>query len=254
MTPSSRLVFLERVRKAVAEGNRLGDQALTLPDQEAGRQRTWQDDLVAAYCSALQRAGGRPHVVSTLDEARSLLQDLVRATGKRNLIAGRSGMLDRMQLEHLFPSPHWDLWQPPALPCPESGAEGLAEPDLSAIKHSLFQADIGITGVDWLIAETGSMVLMSRPDQPRSLSLLPPLHIAIAGSRQILPDLFDLFAEGPPEQLPATVTLITGPSKTGDIELKLVTGVHGPEVVHVIIVNETTEHLAREARPSPPVP
>ncbi len=134
-------------------------------------------------------------------------------------------------------------------------------------REPFFAADLGVTGVDYLIAETGSVVLRSRPEQPRSLSLLPPVHIAVAQQGQILPDLFDLFplllpsppgGEGlgvrgalspsPPtpfpqgargvidDGLPACLSLITGPSKTGDIELRLVTGVHGPGEIHVIVV------------------
>jgi L-lactate dehydrogenase complex protein LldG len=107
----------------------------------------------------------------------------------------------------------------------------------TADKADYFAADVGISGVDYLIAETGSVVLLTKPDQPRSLSLLPPVHIAVARREQILPDLFDLFDDplrgGAP--LPACVSIITGPSKTGDIELKLVTGVHGPGEVQVVI-------------------
>src|SRR2546423_674398 len=76
-------------------------------------------------------------------------------------------------------------------------------------------------------------------------SRLPPVHIAVAARAQLLPDLFDLFAvckpappqDDEPDRLPACLTLITGPSKTGDIELRLVTGVHGPGVVYVILVD-----------------
>ena len=92
-------------------------------------------------------------------------------------------------------------------------------------------------GVDHVIAETGTLVLNTRREQPRSASLLPPIHIAVAHRDQVVPDLFDLFegrafASG----LPACVSLITGPSKTGDIELKLVTGVHGPGELHLVLV------------------
>ena len=94
------------------------------------------------------------------------------------------------------------------------------------------------------MAETGTIVLQARPQQPRSLSLLPPVHIAIAEPSQLLPDLFDLFEifgsaetdSAPGAKLPSCLTLITGPSKTGDIELRLVTGVHGPGEVHLILV------------------
>jgi L-lactate dehydrogenase complex protein LldG len=76
----------------------------------------------------------------------------------------------------------------------------------------------------------------SRPEQPRSLSLLPPIHVAVAERRQLLPDLFDLFEINKGE-LPACLSIITGPSKTGDIELRLVTGVHGPGEIHVILID-----------------
>ena len=81
-------------------------------------------------------------------------------------------------------------------------------------------------------------MVASRPDEPRSLSLLPPVHVAVAERRQILPDLFDLFAALGTDELPANVSIITGPSKTGDIELRLVTGVHGPGEVHVLLIGD----------------
>ncbi len=108
-------------------------------------------------------------------------------------------------------------------------------------RETLFAADVGISGVYRLVAETGTVVMATSPQQPRSVSLLPPVHIAIAETSQLLPDLFDLFDLYSPvpslEQSlpPSCLTLITGPSKTGDIELRLVTGVHGPGEIHVIL-------------------
>jgi L-lactate dehydrogenase complex protein LldG len=83
-------------------------------------------------------------------------------------------------------------------------------------------------------------VVLTAPGQPRLLSLLPPVHVAVADRAQLLPDLFDLFqdsASAGRQSLSACVSIITGPSKTGDIELRLVTGVHGPGEVHVILID-----------------
>ena len=153
----------------------------------------------------------------------------MKLASAQRIVLGRGEVIDQLNLDEELRGQVRELWREP-LPTPDERL------DMEAIKERLFAADIGITGVDWLIAETGSMVVCSKPGQARSLSLLPPIHIAIAESRQILPDLFDLFTPGRVDPQPANVTIITGPSKTGDIELKLVTGVHGPGEVHVIVI------------------
>jgi L-lactate utilization protein LutC len=225
---AAREAFLERVRKAVAEGNRAGEAQAVLPRCTAGYQGAG-DDPVACFVSACQAAGAQAHVVSSTEEAVHKVQELVQSTGGRRVVLGRGEVINRLDLEQALRGQVSVVWREP-LPMPD------AAPDVKAAKEQLFAADLGITGVDWLIAETGSIVLCSRPGQARSLSLLPPVHIAVAERGQILPDLFDLFTPGRVDSQPANVTLITGPSKTGDIELKLVTGVHGPGEVHVVIV------------------
>jgi L-lactate dehydrogenase complex protein LldG len=102
-------------------------------------------------------------------------------------------------------------------------------------------ADLGISGADYALADTGTLVLRARPDQDRSSSLLPPTHVAFLNQEHILPGLnelmvrvrLDLETAGRP---PSCVTLISGPSKTADIEMTLVHGVHGPKEVHVVIL------------------
>ena len=90
------------------------------------------------------------------------------------------------------------------------------------------------------MADTGTLVLKALPGQPRVVSLLPPVHVAILDSEKILPSLDELLirlrldfkATG---RLDSCLTLITGPSKTADIETELVLGVHGPRELHVIV-------------------
>ncbi|PYM37177.1 MAG: lactate utilization protein, partial [Candidatus Rokuibacteriota bacterium] len=109
------------------------------------------------------------------------------------------------------------------------------------------QADLGLTGVDLAIAETGTLVVRSGAGRPRSTSLLPPVHIAVFARTALIESLGQagVFleawhrAEAPGEG--AVVSFITGPSRTADIELTLTRGVHGPKEVHAIFV-ETPIH------------
>jgi L-lactate dehydrogenase complex protein LldG len=117
-----------------------------------------------------------------------------------------------------------------------------------ADEDDLFSAAAAVTGAAALIAETGSLVCESGPVLPRGASLIPPLHIVVAGEDQILPDLWDYFAALARRgaSLPPAISLITGPSKTADIEGVLVTGVHGPEQVCVVLVAPTAAGERRE--------
>jgi L-lactate dehydrogenase complex protein LldG len=102
-----------------------------------------------------------------------------------------------------------------------------------------YDVDVGITGVEAAIAETGSLVITSGAGRSRGAPLIPPVHVAIVGRDQIVPDLLDFWAAWTTgdEPWPAATITVTGPSKTADIEGILITGVHGPAVVHVMLVD-----------------
>ena len=99
----------------------------------------------------------------------------------------------------------------------------------------LFDCEVGVTDVDCAIAESGSLVV-STNGRIRNAWVTPPIHIAIVRESQILPDLVDLFETRPDTLDAASTTIITGPSKTADIEGVLVTGVHGPAAVEIVLV------------------
>ncbi|HKA19894.1 MAG TPA: lactate utilization protein [Blastocatellia bacterium] len=116
-----------------------------------------------------------------------------------------------------------------------------ATPDMDLISKAA-EADIGISGVDYALADTGTLVLFAARPQPRSISLLPPVHLAILKPHQILPGLNELFPllgyeQSGQRKLSSAITFITGPSRTADIELKLVVGVHGPQELHVLLLD-----------------
>lgn len=99
---------------------------------------------------------------------------------------------------------------------------------------------VGITGCFVAIAETGSLMLLSGPDTFASAALLPETHIAVVPVSRIEPNLEAAFARLRAEhgQLPRATNIISGPSRTGDIEQTIVLGAHGPYRVHVILVDQ----------------
>lgn len=110
-----------------------------------------------------------------------------------------------------------------------------------AARDRLMQADVGVTGAQWGVAETGTLVLASADEHHRLASLLPALHVVVLPVRALLGTLAEAFAAlrsatgGPAAR---TITFVTGPSRTADIELTLVVGVHGPKALHVLLVRD----------------
>jgi L-lactate dehydrogenase complex protein LldG len=84
------------------------------------------------------------------------------------------------------------------------------------------------------VASTGSVVIASSPEEPRSRHLLPEVHVSLLSEDSIVPDLAALFAACG-GRLPSALAIVTGPSRSADIEQRLVVGVHGPGEVHVVL-------------------
>lgn len=97
--------------------------------------------------------------------------------------------------------------------------------------------DCGITGADAGLAESGSVVLFHGPGRPRMASLVPEIHIALLPTDLIYRSLAH-WAHRHPHVVPTTANLVivSGPSRTGDIELQLNLGVHGPRIVHIVLI------------------
>jgi len=92
----------------------------------------------------------------------------------------------------------------------------------------------GVSRAAYGIAATGSVVVASSPDEPRSRHLLPEVHVSLLRQDAVVPDLAALFA-ALAGKLPSALAIVTGPSRSADIEQRLVVGVHGPREVHVVI-------------------
>jgi L-lactate dehydrogenase complex protein LldG len=95
--------------------------------------------------------------------------------------------------------------------------------------------EAGVSEALYGLADTGSVVLAASPEEPRARSLLPFAHVSLLREDRILPGLEQLF-EAVGGDLPSALAIVTGPSRSADIEQKLVVGVHGPGEVHVVLV------------------
>ena len=93
----------------------------------------------------------------------------------------------------------------------------------------------GVSEALYGLADTGSVVLAASPAEPRANSLLPEVHVSLLREDGILPGLVELF-EALGNDLPSALAIVTGPSRSGDIEQTLVVGVHGPGEVHVVLL------------------
>ena len=159
------------------------------------------DARIEQFSSALEKLAGKVFVARTHESAGDHVRALV---GERPVVMSSSRVLAMCGIAY----------------------DSVATPE----------AAIGITGAEYALADTGTLVVMSATE-PRLASLLPPVHIAVIESGCILSGLDELLTcEAKPGDRTASMVLITGPSRTADIEQILVRGVHGPGELHVVIV------------------
>ncbi|HEX8915405.1 MAG TPA: LUD domain-containing protein [Humisphaera sp.] len=116
----------------------------------------------------------------------------------------------------------------------EQGFEAKQWADMTA--DEAYDFDVGITEVDYAVAETGTVVIRHTPQHGRLLSLVPFVHVAIVEPSKLVPDLIDLMDALKRDGTGSGTTFVSGPSKTADIEMNTVTGVHGPNVVKAFVL------------------
>ena len=212
---------------------------------------TTREQILSDIRTALGRSETSP--VAPLDEpllripkmdpsfAVSLFKHkLEKLAGKAMVVPGRSAVIPAVQ-------PLLDGKRAVAANAPFLAACGLTSlpgvqsgiTDRDALREACAAADIGISSVDYALAETGSFVMLSSPENARLISLLPPVNLAVFPRSRILANLDELLSLLPkPAEQTSSMVLITGPSRTADIEQILVRGVHGPGEVYAVIVED----------------
>ncbi len=207
-----------------------------------GRQRevtSGEREAVADYL-ARHPQGPRPAAPADLIESFSVQAQKMASTVERvatlaDVPQAAARYLGDLGLAHRAVA--WDSLG--ELPWQAHGMEVECRPPVREVQADRDHGDlVGITGCFCAIAETGSLMLLSGPQTFASAALLPETHIAVVPASRIVAGLEDAFALVRAErgELPRATNIISGPSRTGDIEQTIVLGAHGPYRVHVILV------------------
>jgi L-lactate dehydrogenase complex protein LldG len=127
-------------------------------------------------------------------------------------------------------------------PIPPSAGKEFDRAERERQRSAIIASYIGVTSADFCLADTATLVMRNRPGQPRSVALVPSIHIAVITADQIIADMKELFAllrwdeRYRQEGLSNYMSFISGPSKTADIEATMVHGAHGPREVHLLVI------------------
>lgn len=219
--------FLANVRQAALAGRE--HRITTAPIPPGTGYVGAEGDLCAAMAREVNEVGGSAVIVADDATALAAYERLVDLYQMKSVVAWHHPLLERIGARAMLA---------------RRGIEWLDYSALASLSEEtrrtkLVAAGGCLSSADYAIAETGTLLVCARPGQERLASLIAPVYVAIIERAQIVPDLFDAFARLQAlgfADIPSNIALITGPSKSGDIELQLTTGVHGPGKWHVIVI------------------
>jgi len=245
-------------------------------------------ELMARFREEAEKAGARTYLASTPEEARLTIERICREKNARLIVKSKSMVSEEVGLnEHLekrgFRVVETDLgaWivqlagerpshiTAPALHKTKEEVAGLLSrhlgrpvpPDIpemvrlarEELRRAFLEADIGLSGANLAVAESGTLAIVSNEGNARLVTTLPPVHIALISAEKFVETLEQavillkaLIPASSGLKLTSYLSFITGPSKTTDIEKELVVGVHGPREVHIVILDNGRLRAAKE--------
>jgi L-lactate dehydrogenase complex protein LldG len=232
--------MLDRVRKALGRPE-TGSVVAALPplDLAGVMPPLAQEDYQAKFQAEWEKVSGVAHCVASREELEAVFKAVLVQAETHAIALSRNPILDELRIADLLAklNKFVTTWNG------GKGSEGTNF--LSDFTKASFGAGAGITGVDYVLAESGTLVLSSATEGAQVASLAPPIHIALYRRSQLVGSLDDVLAKLPisssPNQPTAgrSVVFITGTSRTADIEQILIRGVHGPREVHAILVEDS---------------
>lgn len=236
-------------------------------------------ELIEQFTREAEAVGARVHLAGRPEDACRIVTEIAQARGARLAVKSKSMVSEEVHLNHaleeaglrvvetdlgewiiqlagetpshlIAPAIHKSREQVAELLSAHTGqdlppdVEQLVQVAREQLRQEFVNADIGISGANVAIAESGTLVIVSNEGNGRLVTTLPPVHVALLGIEKIVPTLEDATAilkvlprSGTGQKITSYVSFITGPSRTADIELTLATGVHGPKEVHIVLLD-----------------
>ena len=226
---AGRAEMLERMRKALGRSQQAAQRSVEFPPLGPVMPPIDPEALLPKFEAELRNVAGNPHRVANREELDELFRVILKASSR--VVLSRNPLISQLRLEETIHARGLEVAVWPSL--------GASEAALQGFRDRCFEAEFGITGVDFALAETGSLILSSLTEGSQLASLAPPVHIALYRRSQVLGSLEEVLEQAPHlENAGRSIVFITGTSRTADIEQILIRGVHGPRDVHAILVEE----------------
>jgi L-lactate dehydrogenase complex protein LldG len=185
-------------------------------------------DRIATFVTEFEKVGGKVMMAGSRSEVADYLAKIIKLHKITKVAFSDAPVLKELRLEEDL----GDRFGKPVKLLRIDRSQG--KEDLVPL---LGDVDLGITSCQFAISDTGTLVLEGEKERNRLLSLLPPVHIVVLYPDQVLGSLTEVLRSMDSKKLDQAVTLVTGPSRTADIELTLTKGVHGPREIHAVVIN-----------------
>jgi len=213
---------LER-RRAPAH-NGAADSAAAVPTTAAARRV----ELASQFARELHALGGHFLGTLTVKETVARVLEVAAALNAKSVAVGAGIVTD--------PTPIIDALERAGISVIRTAA--IADDAARAeLRGKLARCDFAVVEADHAIASTATLAMLATPERPGSLTLVPPVNVILVSAERILPDLAAAIAAiGAAAIASHRLTLVTGPSRTADIEKRIVLGVHGPREIHVAAI------------------
>jgi L-lactate utilization protein LutC len=218
--------IIASVKNALGTGVRSNSHDAATPAVPVA-QSAQRAELASTFARELEEVGGEFLGILTPAEVISRIVSLAGEIGAKTVALGQGVASDMDAIGEALERADFRIVR--TLP--------VADTERAAMRARVADAELGIADADFAIASTGTLAVVSNANRPSSLTLLPPASLVIVQIDRVMTSLAAVLAEMGPAGVAANrLTLITGPSRTADIEKRIVLGVHGPKSLHVIVV------------------